>query len=138
MCDVGRPFSVTVTGAVHTSCVAAQIRSCLQHSTQSVPYKSINSTADRLYIRDCLLQPTRLAISISSTFTGTAQQRNRSASTSEYSTISAAIIISYPAYFLRSLIIQLHIEFFINSEFFNNSSLIFLCLISPPIFTIHR
>ena len=77
MCDVGRPFSVTVTGAVHASCSAAQIRSCLQHSTQCVPYKpmdnAFNSTADRLYTRDCLLQPTRLAISISSTFTGTAQ-----------------------------------------------------------------
>ena len=154
MCDVGRLFSVTVTGAVHVSCGAAQIRSCLQHSTQCMPYKpmhnAFNSTADRLYKRDCLLQPTRLAISISSTFTGTAQQRTRSASTSEHSTMSAVIllylpasalqniIISYPAYFLRSLIIQLHYEFFINSEFFNNSSLIFSCLISPPIFNIHR
>ena len=77
MCDVGQPFSVTVTGAVHASCGAAQIRSCLQHSTQCVPYKpmhiTFSSTADRLYTRDCLLQPTRLAISISSTFTGTAQ-----------------------------------------------------------------
>ena len=77
MCDVGRPFSVTVTGAVHVSCGAAQIRSCLQHSTQCMPYKpmhnAFNSTADRLYKCDCLLQPTRLAISISSTFTGTAQ-----------------------------------------------------------------
>ena len=53
------------------------------------------------------------------------EQRTRSASTSEHSTISAVIllylpasalqniIISYPAYFLRSLIIQLHIEFFL-------------------------
>ena len=59
----------------------------------------------------------------------------RSASTSEHSTISAVIslylpasalqniMISYPAYFLRSLIIQLHIEFFIISEFFINSRL---------------
>ena len=97
MCDVSRPFSVTVTGAVHASCGAAQIRSCLQHSTQCMPYKPIhhafNSTADRLYKRDCLLQPKRLAISISSTFTGTAQQRSRSASTLEHSTISAAILI---------------------------------------------
>ena len=143
ICDVGPPFSVTVTGAVHASCGAAQIRSCLQHSTQCMPYKSMhnafNSTADRLYKRDCLLQPTWLAISISSTFTGTAQQRTRSASTSEHSTMSAVIlIISYRAYFLKSLIIQLHIECFINSEFFINSSLIFSCLISPPIFTIHR
>ena len=127
LCDVGRPFSVTVTGAVHASCGAAQIRSCLQHSTQCVPYKpmhnAFNRTADRLYKRDCLLQPTRLAIS------------STSASTSEHSTISAVIllylhasalqnlIISYPAYFLRSLIIQLHIEFFINSDFFINSRL---------------
>ena len=77
MCDVGRPFSVTVTGAVHVSCGAAQIRSCLQHSTQCMPYQtyapSINRTAERLYKCDCLLQPTRLAISISGTFTGTAQ-----------------------------------------------------------------
>ena len=77
MCDVGRPFSVTVTGAVHASSGAAQIRSCLQHSTQCAPYKpthnAFNSTAERLYTRDCLLQATRLAISISSTFTGTAQ-----------------------------------------------------------------
>ena len=60
VCYVGRPLSVTVTGAVHTSCVAAQIRSCLQHSTQRVPYKPIhhafNSTDDRLYTRDCLFQ----------------------------------------------------------------------------------
>ena len=61
VCDVGRPLSVTVTGAVHASCGAAQIRSCLQHSTQRVPsYKPIhhafNSTADRLYTRDCLFQ----------------------------------------------------------------------------------
>ena len=63
----------------------------------------------------------------------------RSASTSEHSTMSAVIlIISYPAYFLRSLIIQLNIECFINSEFFINSSLIFPYFISPPIFTIHR
>ena len=84
MCHVGRPFSVTVTGAVHASYGAAQIRSCLQHSTQCMPYKPMhnacNSTADRLYKCDCLLQPTRLAVSISSTFTGTAQQRTRSAS----------------------------------------------------------
>ena len=77
MCDVGRPFSVTVTGAVHASCGAAQIRSCLQHSTQCMPYKpmhnAFNSTADKLYKCDCLLQPTPLAISISSIFTGTAQ-----------------------------------------------------------------
>ena len=33
MCDVGRPLSVTVTGAVHASCVTAQIRSCLPHRT---------------------------------------------------------------------------------------------------------
>ena len=95
MCDVGRPFSVTVTGAVQYG--PAQLRSCLQHSTQCMPYKPIhhafNSTADRLYKRDCLLQPKRLAISISSTFTGMAQQRTRSASTSEHSTISAAILI---------------------------------------------
>ena len=85
ICDVGPPFSVTVTGAVHASCGAAQNRSCLQHSTQCMQYKpmhnAFNSTADRLYKRDCLLQPTRLAISISSTFTGTAQQKTRSAST---------------------------------------------------------
>ena len=34
------------------------------------------------------------------------------------------LIISYPAYFLRSHIIQLNIECFINSEFFIHSSLI--------------
>ena len=77
ICDVGPPFSVTVTGAVHASCGTAQIRSCLQHSTQCMPYKpmhnAFNSTDDRLYKCDCLLQPTRLEISISSTFTGTAQ-----------------------------------------------------------------
>ena len=48
VCDVVRPLSVSVTGADHASCGAAQIRSCLQHSTLSVPYKPINhaSTSD--------------------------------------------------------------------------------------------
>ena len=133
MCDVGRLFSVTVTGAVHVSCGAAQIRSCLQHSTQCMPYKlmhnAFNSTDDRLYKCDCLLQPTRLAISISSTFTSTAQHNQISIDFRTLYDVSShfiiglptcisltdyKIIISYPAYFLRSLIIQLNIECFIN------------------------
>ena len=142
MCDVGRPFSVTVTGAVHASCGAAQIRSCLQHSTQRVPYKpmhnAFNSTADRLYKRDCLLLPKRLAISISSTFTGTAQHNQISIDFRTFYDVSSHINNFISCIFSQITYIQLNIECFINSEFFINSSLIFPYFISPPIFTIHR
>ena len=97
-------------------------------------HNAFNRTADILYKCDCLLQPTRLAISISSTFTGTAQYNQISIDFRTFYDVSSHllylhasalqnIIISYPAYFLRSLIIQLHIECFINSEFFINSRL---------------
>ena len=59
VCDVGRPLSVTVSGADHASCGAAQIWSCLQHNTPSVPYNPIQnaSTSEqpaKPYTRDCL------------------------------------------------------------------------------------
>ena len=108
MCHVGRPFSVTVTSAVHASCGAAQIRSCLQHSTQCMPYKPMQThlTAQPTDFINAIVCFSRHGWqSASAVHSLVSHSITRSATTSEHSTMSAVnIIISYLAYFLRSLI----------------------------------